>query len=199
MKRSSKLRSGILVSWHCLSLYRQASFFLIIPTTSVGQERYFQGANGVLLVYDITNYATYINIIRWFKEIRDEAESNIVFMLVGNKSDLTHLRVVSTEEAESYSCALDSILCLCVNCCWTVYSWEWIVIHRDISAGRFECRNCFPNHPHWCVSSYIFLWINFVHSVDIYRISTGKLLESLTKDVVDPGTGISVGPSVDPQ
>jgi Ras-related protein Rab-11A len=36
--------------------------------------------------------------MRWFKEIRDYADSDIVTMLVGNKSYLEHLRAVPTEE-----------------------------------------------------------------------------------------------------
>lgn len=39
---------------------------------------------------------------RWLKELRDHADSNIVIMLVGNKSDLRHLRSVPTEEAQAF-------------------------------------------------------------------------------------------------
>jgi Ras-related protein Rab-11A len=39
---------------------------------------------------------------RWLKELRDHADSNIVIMLVGNKSDLRHLRSVNTEDAQGY-------------------------------------------------------------------------------------------------
>jgi Ras-related protein Rab-11A len=46
---------------------------------------------------------TYENVERWLKELRDHADSNIVIMLVGNKSDLKHLRGVSTEDAQAFS------------------------------------------------------------------------------------------------
>ena len=36
-------------------------------------------------------------------ELRDHADQNIVIMLVGNKSDLRHLRAVPTEEARAYA------------------------------------------------------------------------------------------------
>lgn len=39
---------------------------------------------------------------RWLKELRDHADSNIVIMLVGNKSDLKHLRDVQTEVAQGF-------------------------------------------------------------------------------------------------
>jgi len=77
---------------------------------TAGQERYraitsayYRGAVGALLVYDISKHATYVNVTRWLKELRDHADSNIVIMLVGNKSDLKHLRAVPTEEARGFS------------------------------------------------------------------------------------------------
>uniref|UniRef100_A0A8C2P4H0 Ras-related protein Rab-25 n=1 Tax=Capra hircus TaxID=9925 RepID=A0A8C2P4H0_CAPHI len=61
---------------------------------TAGQERYraitsayYRGAVGALLVYDIAKHLTYENVERWLKELRDHADSNIVIMLVGNKSD----------------------------------------------------------------------------------------------------------------
>ncbi|GAA5884819.1 hypothetical protein JCM6882_007108 [Rhodosporidiobolus microsporus] len=77
---------------------------------TAGQERYraitsayYRGAVGALLVYDIAKHATYVNVLRWLKELRDHADSNIVIMLVGNKSDLRHLRAVPTDEAKVFS------------------------------------------------------------------------------------------------
>jgi Ras-related protein Rab-11A len=58
---------------------------------------------GALLVYDISKHVTYENVVRWLKELRDHADSNIVIMLVGNKSDLRHLRAVPTEEAKAFA------------------------------------------------------------------------------------------------
>jgi GTPase SAR1 family protein len=64
---------------------------------------YYRGAVGALLVYDITKHLTYENVERWLKELRDHADSNIVIMLVGNKSDLRHLRAVPTDDAKSFA------------------------------------------------------------------------------------------------
>jgi len=58
---------------------------------------------GALLVYDIAKHLTYENVARWLKELRDHADSNIVIMLVGNKSDLRHLRAVPTDEARAFA------------------------------------------------------------------------------------------------
>lgn len=65
--------------------------------------RYYRGAVGALLVYDIAKHLTYENAERWLKELQDHADSNIVIMLVGNKSDLRHLRAVPTDEAKAFS------------------------------------------------------------------------------------------------
>lgn len=54
-------------------------------------------------MYDIAKQPTYANVTRWLKELRDHADSNIVIMLVGNKSDLKHLRAVPTEEARAFA------------------------------------------------------------------------------------------------
>lgn len=77
---------------------------------TAGQERYraitsayYRGAVGALLVYDISKHSTFENVERWLKELRDHAESNIVVMLVGNKSDLRHLRAVETDEAMAFA------------------------------------------------------------------------------------------------
>ncbi|KNC51544.1 Ras-like protein YPTC6, partial [Thecamonas trahens ATCC 50062] len=77
---------------------------------TAGQERYraitsayYRGAVGALLVYDISKYETFSNVERWLKELRDHAENHIEVMLVGNKSDLRHLRVVMTEDAEAFA------------------------------------------------------------------------------------------------
>lgn len=54
-------------------------------------------------MYDIAKHLTYENVERWLRELRDHADQNIVIMLVGNKSDLRHLRAVPTEEAKSFA------------------------------------------------------------------------------------------------
>ncbi|ONK57764.1 uncharacterized protein A4U43_C09F3850 [Asparagus officinalis] len=77
---------------------------------TAGQERYraitsayYRGALGALLVYDITKPTTFENISRWLKELRDHADSNIVIMLIGNKTDLKHLCAVASEDAQSFA------------------------------------------------------------------------------------------------
>jgi len=77
---------------------------------TAGQERYrtvtsayYRGAVGALLVYDISKHSTYVNVTEWLEELRLHTDPNIVIMLVGNKSDLKHLRAVRTDEAKAFS------------------------------------------------------------------------------------------------
>merc|ERR1711998_227990 len=78
---------------------------------TAGQERYraitsayYRGAVGALLVYDITKHTTFDDVRTiWLEELRNNADANIVVMLVGNKSDLRHLRDVTTEEAWEFA------------------------------------------------------------------------------------------------
>ncbi|XP_028119893.1 ras-related protein RABA2a isoform X1 [Camellia sinensis] len=77
---------------------------------TAGQERYraitsayYRGALGALLVYDVTKPTTFENVSRWLKELRDHADANIVIMLIGNKTDLKHLRAVATEDAQGFA------------------------------------------------------------------------------------------------
>ncbi|KAK4385385.1 Ras-related protein Rab2BV [Sesamum angolense] len=77
---------------------------------TAGQERYraitsayYRGAVGALVVYDMTKRQTFENVQRWLRELRDHADSNIVIMLAGNKSDLNHLRVVTEHDAQAFA------------------------------------------------------------------------------------------------
>lgn len=77
---------------------------------SPGGLRYYRGAVGALLVYDISKHLTYESAERWLKELYDHADPHIVVMLVGNKSDLETLRTVPTEEAKDFAGRLSSII-----------------------------------------------------------------------------------------
>lgn len=77
---------------------------------TAGQERYraitsayYRGAIGALLLYDVTSSLTFQSLTRWLQELRENADSNIVVMLVGNKCDLQELRAVSTEEGLGFA------------------------------------------------------------------------------------------------
>lgn len=65
--------------------------------------RYYRGAVGALLVYDISKHLTYESAERWLKELYEHGDPHIVVMLVGNKRDLESLRTVPTDEARDFA------------------------------------------------------------------------------------------------
>ncbi|XP_072476354.1 ras-related protein Rab-28 isoform X2 [Notamacropus eugenii] len=64
-------------------------------------DKYIYGAQGVLLVYDITNYQSFENLEDWYnivKKVNEESETQPLVALVGNKIDLEHMRTVKPDK-----------------------------------------------------------------------------------------------------
>jgi small GTP-binding protein len=60
---------------------------------------YFKGAMGAVVVFDLTNQASFDHVPNWVEKVRNNAGS-VPMLLVGNKSDLVHDQIVFREEAE---------------------------------------------------------------------------------------------------
>lgn len=74
---------------------------------TAGQERfrnvvpmYFQSANIIIAVYDITNRESFENIGTWIDLANQKAPPDACYILIGNKSDLEEQRVITMEEME---------------------------------------------------------------------------------------------------
>lgn len=63
---------------------------------------YSRGAQGILLVYDITNKWSFDGIDRWLKEVEEHAPG-IPKVLIGNRLHLAFKRQVPTRDAEQYA------------------------------------------------------------------------------------------------
>jgi small GTP-binding protein len=63
---------------------------------------YYRGTSGCLLVYDISNRQSFLNVTKWLQEVRRHNPTTrlLPIMLIGNKIDLEHKRQVSHEEAQ---------------------------------------------------------------------------------------------------
>jgi hypothetical protein len=59
-------------------------------------------------------------------------------MLVGNKSDLKHLRAVPTDEASTFACKLPLLYYTFLNLVYVFHSTERTFIHGNICPGIFE-------------------------------------------------------------
>lgn len=62
---------------------------------TVGEERfmavtkqYYNNAHGAMIVYDLANKSSFIQLNKWIKDVINNAPKNIVIMIVGNKCDL---------------------------------------------------------------------------------------------------------------
>lgn len=74
---------------------------------TAGQERfrtitpaYYRGAMGVIITYDITSRESFDHVEYWVQQLEEHGDAAVQRVLVGNKSDLTDLRKISTEEGE---------------------------------------------------------------------------------------------------
>ncbi|XP_037320381.1 ras-related protein Rab-37-like [Pungitius pungitius] len=74
---------------------------------TAGQERfrsvthaYYRDAHALLLLYDITSKTSFDNIRAWLTEIHEYAQSDVVIMLLGNKTDMNSDRAIRRDEGE---------------------------------------------------------------------------------------------------
>jgi Ras-related protein Rab-8A len=75
---------------------------------TAGQERfrtitqsYYKGAMGVVLLYDCTREDSFNNVRNWVRQIETHACGDVQKVLVGNKTDLTDKKVISTEQGHA--------------------------------------------------------------------------------------------------
>ncbi|KAM9539807.1 ras-related protein Rab-6A isoform 2-T2 [Salvelinus alpinus] len=74
---------------------------------TAGQERfrslipsYIRDSAAAVVVYDITNVNSFQQTTKWIDDVRTERGSDVIIMLVGNKTDLADKRQVAIEEGE---------------------------------------------------------------------------------------------------
>mmetsp|Transcript_28416 Transcript_28416/g.60552 ORF Transcript_28416/g.60552 Transcript_28416/m.60552 type:complete len:245 (+) Transcript_28416:142-876(+) len=88
---------------------------------TAGQERfrslipsYIRDSSVAVVVYDVTNRASFLNTSKWVEDVRAERGNDVVICLVGNKTDLGNdKRQVSTEEGEEKSSKDDLLFMEC--------------------------------------------------------------------------------------
>eukprot|EP00455_Lapot_gusevi_P000001 TRINITY_DN0_c0_g1_i1.p1 TRINITY_DN0_c0_g1~~TRINITY_DN0_c0_g1_i1.p1 ORF type:complete len:213 (-),score=68.37 TRINITY_DN0_c0_g1_i1:269-907(-) len=76
---------------------------------TAGQERfrtitsaYYRGADGIILVYDVTSMESFEHVEEWLGEVNRYATENTTKLLVGNKADMSDKRV-SEETARRFA------------------------------------------------------------------------------------------------
>ncbi|XP_057302381.1 ras-related protein Rab6-like [Hydractinia symbiolongicarpus] len=75
---------------------------------TAGQERfrslipsYIRDSSVAVVVYDITNTNSFQQTNKWIDDVRAERGTDVIIMLVGNKTDLADKRQVATESGEA--------------------------------------------------------------------------------------------------
>ncbi|CAM9686780.1 unnamed protein product [Chrysoparadoxa australica] len=76
---------------------------------TAGQERfrtitsaYYRGADGIIMVYDVTNQESFGHVNDWLSEVNRYASEGTSKLLIGNKSDRTD-KAVDTATAKAYA------------------------------------------------------------------------------------------------
>ncbi|GAM19057.1 hypothetical protein SAMD00019534_022320 [Acytostelium subglobosum LB1] len=87
---------GKLVKAQCLDTAGQERFRSIIS-------RYYRGAAGAMIVYDITNRSTFDQVVHWLEQFQQLGDEGAPVMMVGNKSDLEVERKVPKQEAQDFA------------------------------------------------------------------------------------------------
>jgi len=79
---------------------------------TAGQERfrtitsaYYRGADGIIMVYDVTSAESFEHVGDWLGEVDRYASEGTCKLLVGNKSDM-ETKAVTTEKAKEYADSL---------------------------------------------------------------------------------------------
>jgi len=62
---------------------------------------YYRGAEGALLVFDVTHRSSFLQMDGWLDDLRAYCEDGVIVTVIGNKIDLVEGQTVATESAET--------------------------------------------------------------------------------------------------
>mmetsp|Transcript_10597 Transcript_10597/g.24114 ORF Transcript_10597/g.24114 Transcript_10597/m.24114 type:complete len:215 (+) Transcript_10597:129-773(+) len=99
--------STIGIDFRCKNLILEDRIVRLQLWDTAGQERfrslvpsYIRDSAAAVVVYDIANRDSFNSTSRWIQDVRNEGGTDVVVMLVGNKTDKLEERAVSAKEAE---------------------------------------------------------------------------------------------------
>uniref|UniRef100_A0A6B2LI70 Uncharacterized protein n=1 Tax=Arcella intermedia TaxID=1963864 RepID=A0A6B2LI70_9EUKA len=105
-----KCLTTINVDWSSKTFKVNNKVVQVTFCDTAGQERYrsltkqyFRDSSGVVLVYDITDRSSFKHIENWLDEVKSMCDPLPTMLVIGNKSDLSEQRVVSSDEAFNFA------------------------------------------------------------------------------------------------
>lgn len=102
---------------------------------------------GFLLVFDVTNEASFLNVRNWIGEIQSNAYSeNVDMVLVGNKCDLDKQRVITKVRAIEFA-EQNQIDYIETSALDNLNIAESIELLLDSVMNQIEGKDAFPEHP----------------------------------------------------
>ena len=108
---------------------------------------YYRGCHVILIVYDVTDQKSFQNVTTWVECVDKFAKSNVLRILVGNKTDLEDKRVISTEEgkklAESNGLKFYEISALKITGLYEMFediAKEYVEIYEQKALKNFQLK-----------------------------------------------------------
>jgi len=107
---SSTCKSTIGVDFKATSIEMDGASVQLQVWDTAGQERfralttsYYRGAHGVIVVYDVTDQASFDHLSSWMKDVDLYSGEEVTKLLIGNKDDVPEGKVVDTNEAREFA------------------------------------------------------------------------------------------------
>jgi len=107
---SKDMKSTISVDTHMKTYCINNEIITVNLWDTAGQERfraitaqYYRGANGVIIVFDLTKRSTFESVEKWVSDVAAVNDTNMQLLLIGNKKDLQKNRMVKRDEAIQFA------------------------------------------------------------------------------------------------
>ena len=118
---------------------------------TAGEEKYhalapifYRGAHGAIIIFDITNRATFKRAAEWFHELKQFTEGNPKVILVGNKIDLPEREITNEEAyklAKEYKCQFYEVSALWGQNVEEIFEELTLSIYNQRKKNKIEKKN----------------------------------------------------------
>lgn len=112
---------------------------------TAGQERYktitnsyYRGAEGVVIVFDLTNRDSFMNIKDWLTEARNGIDASTEILVFGNKADLQNQRQVSEKEIREFTANTGIEIIECSAKAGTGIEDGFVMMTKRLMESRFK-------------------------------------------------------------